>query len=70
MVLILTENRNSMYSKIHGSFTNTTNVCKDIVEVLSNEEKQRLVVFGRYSFPLLKAKNILIGYKQTYDKNL
>lgn len=54
----------TMYYKIQASYTNCTNICKDIVGELDYEERKRLVVFGRYPFSVLKAKNILVRYKQ------
>lgn len=58
-----------MYARVQESFTNTTNICKDIVEELNGEEKKRLILFGRYSFKILRAKKILVSYKGTFDKN-
>ena len=59
-----------MYKKVQESLKATTCACKDAVEKLNDEERKRLVIFGRFSFSVLKRKGVLIGYKQKFDKNL
>jgi len=36
---------------------------KDLVENLSNEEKQKLLLFGKYTLSVLKLKNILVDFE-------
>jgi len=58
---ILSKNRQSIYSEVRGQL-NGKSQCKDLVENLNDAEKRRLQLFGKYSLPILKIKNILVEF--------